>query len=96
MWHSWISWCSRSRRGCRWVPACLLLRTVAMCLLCGVRLSCASFSCLQSPLQGTDPRLELPAVNSYLRRLQHEYLGRNLFGQTGAGPGFYVQVRESL
>ena len=47
-------------------------------------------------LQGSDPRLELPAVNSYLRRLQHEYLGRDLFGQTGEGPGFYVQVRWSL
>jgi len=51
---------------------------------------------MQSLLQGSEPRLELPAVNSYLRRLQQEYLGRNLFGRTDAGPGFYVQVREPL
>ena len=47
--------------------------------------------------QGSEPKLELPAVNSYLRRLQHEYLGWNLFGRAaGAGPGFYVQVRQGL
>ncbi len=67
-----------------------------MSLLCGVRLSCASFSCMRSLLQGSEQKLELPAVNSYLRRLQHEYLGRDLFGRTDAGPGFYVQVCESL
>ena len=45
--------------------------------------------CMQ---QGTEPRLVLPSVNRYLRRLQHEYLDRQQLMQLGDGPGYYTEA----
>lgn len=43
--------------------------------------------------QGPEKTLQLPAVNRYLRRLQHEQLRSLVLGK-GDNPGFYSQTLE--